>query len=73
MTLSVKEWVPEYLRSPFHDNMIIVVGTLSIFLVGLLVGEIMGRTHKGAGAPGAGAGGAAPGPAAAARRPGNEK
>ena len=31
---------PENLRSPFHANMIIVIGTLSIFLVGLGVSRI---------------------------------
>ena len=31
---------PENLRSPFHANMIIVIGTLTIFLVGLGVSRI---------------------------------
>ena len=30
----------QYLRSPFHKNMIIVVGTLSIFLSGLIISRI---------------------------------
>lgn len=33
----------EHLKSPFHVNMIIVVGTLSIFLVGLLVTKLRRR------------------------------
>jgi len=33
-----------FLVSPFHKNMIIVVGTLTIFLAGLLLGRIRGRT-----------------------------
>lgn len=32
--------IPEYLRSPFHSFMVIVVGTLTILLVGLLVGRL---------------------------------
>lgn len=38
--MSVPEFIPEryaFLRSPFHKNMVIVVGTLSIFLIGLLI------------------------------------
>ena len=31
------DWFPENLRSPFHANMITVIGTLTIFLVGLAV------------------------------------
>lgn len=38
MTMSPKlESLPSWLRNPLHANMTIVVGTLSIFLVGLLV------------------------------------
>ena len=44
MALSVRtEWLPEALRSPLHAHMIIVVGTLTIFLVGLLVSRFAGR------------------------------
>ena len=44
MALSVRtEWLPPALRSPLHANMIIVVGTLTIFLVGLLVSRFAGR------------------------------
>lgn len=38
--------IPEeyaWLRSPFHVNMIIVIGTLSIFLCGLLITRLKGR------------------------------
>jgi SSS family solute:Na+ symporter len=30
----------EYLRSPFHTNMIVVIGTLSIFLTGIILNRI---------------------------------
>ena len=44
MALSVRtEWLPPALQSPLHANMIIVVGTLTIFLVGLLVSRFAGR------------------------------
>lgn len=44
MTFSPR-WLglPEYLRSPFHSFMIIVVGTLAILLVGLLVSRFLPR------------------------------
>jgi SSS family solute:Na+ symporter len=45
MTFSA--YLPEqytFLVSPFHKNMIIVVGTLTIFLAGLLVSKIRGST-----------------------------
>ena len=32
-----------WFRSPFHSNMITVIGTLSIFLVGLGASRILGR------------------------------
>ncbi|GAB3955117.1 sodium:solute symporter [Spirosoma harenae] len=32
-----------YLRSPFHSNMIIVIGTLTIFLAGVLLTKLKGR------------------------------
>ncbi|MVM30338.1 sodium/solute symporter [Spirosoma sp. HMF4905] len=35
-----------YLRNPLHSNMIIVVGTLTIFLVGLLVTKSKGRSSE---------------------------
>ena len=46
MTFSPK-WslLPEVLRSPFHAHMIIVVGTLTIFLAGLLVSRLWPRIH----------------------------
>lgn len=39
MSLSVDPRVPEWLRNPLHANMTIVVGTLTIFLVGMLVSQ----------------------------------
>jgi SSS family solute:Na+ symporter len=36
-------WLPESLRSPLHSFMIIVVGTLSILLVGLAVSRLTSR------------------------------
>jgi SSS family solute:Na+ symporter len=33
----------EFLRSPFHKNMIIVVGTLTIFLAGVLLAKLKGN------------------------------
>ena len=36
--------VPELLRSPFHSNMITVVGTLTIFLVGLAAAKSRRKT-----------------------------
>lgn len=48
MTFSPRsELLPESLRSPFHSFMIIVVGTLSILLVGLLVSRFRSRTAPG--------------------------
>ena len=38
-----------FLRSPFHQNMIIVVGTLTIFLVGLLLTRIRRKANVSAG------------------------
>lgn len=32
-----REWMPDHLKSMLHGNLTIVIGTLSIFLVGLLV------------------------------------
>jgi SSS family solute:Na+ symporter len=34
--------VPDYLRNPLHTNLTIVVGTLAIFLVGILAAQIPG-------------------------------
>jgi SSS family solute:Na+ symporter len=44
MTFSSK-WVvlPESLRSPFDTNMTIVIGTLTIFLVGVLISQLSSR------------------------------
>lgn len=36
-------WLPAWLRSPFHDLLIMVVGTLTILAVGLLVSRAMRR------------------------------
>jgi solute:Na+ symporter, SSS family len=33
----------EFLRSPFHKNMIIVVGTLTIFLAGVIITKVKGK------------------------------
>ena len=44
MTLSPHLPAASSLRSPFHANMIIVVGTLVIFLVGIVVGKWRFRT-----------------------------
>ncbi len=48
MTFSSK-WValPPSLRSPFDTNMTIVIGTLTIFLVGLFVGQFGRQRHRG--------------------------
>jgi solute:Na+ symporter, SSS family len=46
MTFSPRsELLPEALRSPFHSFMIIVIGTLSILLVGLLVSRFWPRAR----------------------------
>ena len=37
---------PEYLRSPLHTNMIIVIGTLTIFLVGLGISQLRKRSPQ---------------------------
>jgi SSS family solute:Na+ symporter len=34
------EWIPAFLRSPFHVYMGVVVATLSMFLVGVLIGRL---------------------------------
>lgn len=47
MTFSPR--IPEsyaYLRSPFHINMIIVIGTLTIFLVGVVLSRLRANTTK---------------------------
>ncbi len=36
----------ETLKNPFHLNMIIVIGTLSIFLTGILIGSFRKRTLR---------------------------
>jgi SSS family solute:Na+ symporter len=49
MTLSQADVWPEhllFLRSPMHANMTIVVGTLTIFLVGVLVSRFRPRTRE---------------------------
>jgi len=40
MTFDKAEWIPKNFRSPFHANMITVIGTLTIFLVGLLLSRL---------------------------------
>ena len=40
MTFNKAGWIPENLRSPFHANMITVIGTLTIFLVGILMSQL---------------------------------
>jgi solute:Na+ symporter, SSS family len=47
MTFPESGWMPEALRSPFHANMIIVFGTLSIFLVGLLFSRLTNNDRGG--------------------------
>jgi SSS family solute:Na+ symporter len=45
--MSVSEYIPDrysFLISPFHKNMVIVIGTLSIFLTGLLLTSLKRRT-----------------------------
>jgi SSS family solute:Na+ symporter len=37
-----------YLRSPFHTNMIVVIGTLTIFLSGIILNSIAGKLKPGA-------------------------
>ena len=44
MTFSLRLPAESLLRSPFHANMIIVVGTLTIFLVGILVSRLPSRS-----------------------------
>ncbi len=43
MSFSPESALPEVLHSPFHSNMVIVVGTLTIFLVGLCIGKCCGN------------------------------
>lgn len=45
--LSLSKFIPiefSYLRNPLHANMIIVVGTLSIFLSGALIAKLKGKS-----------------------------
>ena len=44
MTLPMLLNVPAWLRNPLHANLTIVVGTLTIFLVGLAVAQIRARS-----------------------------
>lgn len=44
--MTFSDFIPaeyEYLRSPLHKNMIIVIGTLTIFLVGILITRLRSR------------------------------
>jgi SSS family solute:Na+ symporter len=44
MTFSSKiECIPDYLRSPFHTNMIVVISTLIMFLVGLFITKLRNK------------------------------
>ena len=43
MAFSPQSALPESLQSPFHSHMIIVVGSLTIFLVGLAISRVRGR------------------------------
>jgi SSS family solute:Na+ symporter len=47
MTFSPASRLPEFLRSPFHSNMIIVVGTLTIFFVGLMASRLFAGASGG--------------------------
>lgn len=40
MTLSTKMELPENLQNPLHGHMVIVIGTLTIFFVGLLLNKV---------------------------------
>jgi len=45
--MTFPQYIPEahaYLRSPFHANMIVVIGTLSIFLSGILISNLWKRS-----------------------------
>lgn len=46
-TLKIPYSLPENLRSPLHSNMIIVVGTLTIFFVGLIASQLFGNGSNG--------------------------
>jgi SSS family solute:Na+ symporter len=42
--MTISAFIPEnlsWLKSPFHANMIIVIGTLSIFMSGLLIRKML--------------------------------
>lgn len=41
--MTAADYLPEHLKSPLHSNMIIVVGTLTIFFVGLIVSMLSPR------------------------------
>jgi SSS family solute:Na+ symporter len=41
----VIEGQPSFLRNPLHANMTIVIGTLTIFLVGLLASRFFGGSN----------------------------
>jgi SSS family solute:Na+ symporter len=47
MTLPMLLKVPPWLRNPLHAHLTIVVGTLTIFLVGMAVAQIRRRTRAG--------------------------
>lgn len=48
MTFSLGDsWIPEGVRSPFHNNLIIVFGTATILLLGSLVACLVGSRSKG--------------------------
>lgn len=43
MAFSPESALPDRLRSPFHSHMIIVIGSLAIFVVGIAVSRVVGR------------------------------
>lgn len=45
MTLSQLKAIPESVRSSLHANMVIVVGTLTIFFVGIVLSQFAGRAR----------------------------
>jgi SSS family solute:Na+ symporter len=41
--MTLPQYLPEQFRAPFHANLTMVVGTLTIFLVGLAISSVFGR------------------------------
>lgn len=44
--MSLSSWLPPMLRHHLHSNMIIVIGTLTIFAVGLLASQFLGKRNR---------------------------